>query len=110
MSKQVQMTFKVEPELRASFARAASLDNRSAAQLLREFMQTYIGENRLQRISRPEMGPDEQRKRQQAVDFARASVGLEGLHLPLEAEAQAQLFVNGVIGLPEFVTGMTKPR
>ena len=50
-----------------------------------------------------------QRKRRQAVDFARASIGLEGLHLSPAAEQQAQLFVSGAIGLPEFVSAMTKP-
>lgn len=118
MSKQVQMTFKVEPELRASFAKAASLEHRSAAQLLREFMQTYIAENQVQRAppsstkssAKANDKTTEQRKRQQAVDFARASIGLEGLHLPPAAEQQAQLFVSGAIGLTEFVNAMTKPR
>ncbi|MFY1990215.1 antitoxin VbhA family protein [Achromobacter xylosoxidans] len=45
----------------------------------------------------------ERSRRQSAVSYARASVGLEGL-LPSEAdEAQAQRFVDGQISLQEFV-------
>jgi hypothetical protein len=49
---------------------------------------------------------DERRKRQEAVSYARASVGLEGFK-PSEAEEQrAARFVAGEIDLAEFV----KPR
>ena len=49
---------------------------------------------------------DERRKRQEAVNYARASVGLEGFK-PSEAEEQrAARFVAGEIDLAEFV----KPR
>lgn len=45
----------------------------------------------------------ERRRRQQAADFARASVGLEGFK-PSEAEEQrAARFVAGEIDLAEFV-------
>lgn len=46
MSKEVQMTFRVEPELRAEFADAAALDDRPAAQVLREFMRAYVLQSR----------------------------------------------------------------
>lgn len=42
MSKEVQMTFRVEPELRAAFSDAALLEDRPAAQVLREFMRAYV--------------------------------------------------------------------
>lgn len=46
---------------------------------------------------------DERRKRQQAVNYARASVGLEGFK-PSEADEQrAARFVAGEIDLAEFV-------
>ena len=46
---------------------------------------------------------DERRKRKKAVNFARASVGLEGFK-PSEAEEQrAARFVAGEIDLAEFV-------
>ena len=46
---------------------------------------------------------DERRKRQQAADFARASVGLEGFKPSEEAEAQMRRHINGEIDLAEFV-------
>ena len=46
---------------------------------------------------------DERRKRQEAVNYARASVGLEGFK-PSEADEQrAARFVAGEIDLAEFV-------
>lgn len=44
----------------------------------------------------------ERSRRQSAVNYARASVGLEGFSLS-EAEAHAQRFVDGQISLQEFV-------
>lgn len=46
MSKEVQMTFRVEAELRADFSNAALLEDRPAAQVLREFMRSYVNHAR----------------------------------------------------------------
>lgn len=46
MSKEVQMTFRVEPELRADFTNAARVfADRPAAQVLREFMRSYVNQS-----------------------------------------------------------------
>ena len=45
----------------------------------------------------------ERRKRQKAVSFARASVGLEGFKLSPECEAQAVRFINGEIEIAEVI-------
>lgn len=45
----------------------------------------------------------ERRKRQAAVDFARASVGLEGFKPSEDAEAQMRRHINGEIDLAELV-------
>ena len=45
----------------------------------------------------------ERRKRQEAVNFARASVGLEGFKLSEAEEQRAARFVAGEIDLAEFV-------
>lgn len=45
MSKEVKMTIRVEPELRAEFSEAAALQDRPAAQVLREFMRSYVNES-----------------------------------------------------------------
>lgn len=45
----------------------------------------------------------ERSRRQSAVNYARASVGLEGFSLSEADEAHAQRFVDGQIRLHEFV-------
>ena len=47
--------------------------------------------------------PAERRKRQEAVNFARASVGLEGFKPSPECEAQAVRFINGEIEIAEVI-------
>jgi hypothetical protein len=49
------------------------------------------------------IGAAERRKRQQAFDFARASIGLEGFKLSDEMEAHGRRFINGEIDLEEFL-------
>ena len=46
---------------------------------------------------------DERRKRQEAVNYARASVGLEGFKISEEVEQQTARFIAGEIDLAEFV-------
>ena len=45
----------------------------------------------------------ERRKRQEAADFARASVGLEGFKPSEEVERQTARFIAGEIDLAEYV-------
>jgi hypothetical protein len=45
----------------------------------------------------------ERSRRQSAVNYARVSVGLEGLWLSEVDEAHAQRFIDGEISLQEFV-------
>lgn len=53
MTKEVQMTFRVEPELRADFTNAARMfADRPAAQVLREFMRSYVSQS--QELAKPE--------------------------------------------------------
>lgn len=46
----------------------------------------------------------EQLRRREAVDFARASIGLSGFKTSEAMEAHAQLFVSGEINLEEFIS------
>ena len=103
MVKQVQMTFRVESELRTRFTEAAGLENRAVAQILREFMQTYISSAKEKTPIKSNITPDEQGKRQAAVNAARASVGLEGFQLTPDTERIAQRFINGEIDFNEFM-------
>lgn len=56
-------------------------------------------------VVRPALSAEERRKREDAVRFANASVGLEGFRVTPEAEARAQRFVSGEIDLAEFLQG-----
>jgi hypothetical protein len=47
----------------------------------------------------------ERRRRQEAVNYARSSVGLEGFKISEAEEQHARRFVNGEIELAEFVKG-----
>lgn len=42
MSKEIQMSFKLEPELKAQFAAATAENHRPAAQVMRDLMRLYI--------------------------------------------------------------------
>ena len=107
MTKEVQMTIRVEPELRASFMKAANFQHQPAAQVLREFMRAYVKLTHEKTVNKPvfdEAIIDVQRqKRQDAVNFARASVGLEGFRTSPEDEAIAKRFVDGEIDFSEFI-------
>ena len=46
---------------------------------------------------------DERKRRKAAVDYARASVGLEGFRLSSDDEKHAERLVNGEIELSEFL-------
>jgi hypothetical protein len=46
---------------------------------------------------------EERKRRQEAVDYARASTELSGYSLSTEDEARAQAFVNGDLDLSDFV-------
>lgn len=49
---------------------------------------------------------DERQRRQAAVDFALANVGLSGFTPSEEVQDQMQRFIDGEVGLDEFVNGV----
>lgn len=53
--------------------------------------------------TRSVLSAEERRKREDAVRFANASVGLEGFHVTPEAEARTQRFLDGEIDLAQFL-------
>ncbi len=105
MSKEVQMTFRVESQLRAEFAAAASLEDRPAAQVLRELMRAYVNQSheRGHSPSHDSISQAERRRREAAVNFARSSVGLEGFTPSEAAETGARQFIKGDTQLADFV-------
>jgi len=105
MSNAVQMTFQVEPELRADFTDAALLEDRPAAQVLREFMRDYVVQmrDRRQRAANGGISAEERQRREEAARFAIDCVGLEGLEVSEEAQKQMRRHVNGEIELTELL-------
>lgn len=103
MSKEVTMTIRLEPDLRSSFAQAADLEHRPAAQVLRDFMREYVERSRSHAPTRSHISAAERKRREDAVNYGRSSVGLEGFQLSKADERNAQRFINGEIDLSEFV-------
>ena len=108
MSKEVQMTIRIEPELRAEFTEAASKSHRPAAQVLRELMRAYVTQVSQERLApaNDALSLAERRRREDAVAFARSSVSLEGFQPSEPAEVHARRFISGDIQLSEFVQVM----
>jgi len=105
MTKEAQMTLRIEPELRAAFINATALEDRPAAQVLREFMRAYVKQS-LERGHRPAsdvISAAERRRRENAASFALASVALEGFTPSKDALEQTRRHINGEIALSELV-------
>ena len=47
----------------------------------------------------------ERKRREEAVNYARASVGFEGFKIGKAEEQHARRFINGEIDMPEFLKG-----
>lgn len=104
MTHQAEMTFRVESDLSVAFTEQVESEHRELDEVMQEMMQAYLARAR---NASPEH-TDEQRQtqqslRQQAVDFARASVGLEGFTPSESAEMFAAQYVNGEIDIVDFV-------
>jgi predicted DNA-binding protein len=105
MSKKVQITFCISLELRARFRNVTGAQDRPAAQVLRDFMHAYVREHE-HVLANDSLSPAERRRRENAANFARSSVVLEGLVPSKEAEANAGRFIRGEIQLAESVSSM----
>ncbi|WP_047228089.1 antitoxin VbhA family protein [Pseudomonas brassicacearum] len=57
----------------------------------------------MDKIHHPQISDAERRRREEAVNYARSSVGLEGFQLSNADEKRARRFINGEIDLTEFV-------
>jgi hypothetical protein len=104
-TKEVQMTIRIEPELRASFTKAAEIEFRPASQVLRDLMRGYVKQvrERSSKAANESISEAEFKRRQRAFDFATASAGLEGIMTPEELQEQAKQFIDGDITLEQFM-------
>jgi len=113
MSNEKGMAFRVEEDLRKRFSEAAAYEHRNASQVMRDLMRGYVQQVDQRRTARetPRFDPvvvstldsAERDRRERAVGFARASVGLEGFRLTPEDEERARQFINGNIDLAAFL-------
>ncbi|MEJ7137846.1 antitoxin VbhA family protein [Amphibiibacter pelophylacis] len=110
MTKEVQVTVRVESALRTEFSQAALLQDRSAAQVLRELMRDYVQQSRSrgQRPASKSLAATESHRREQALNFARASVGLEGFKPLPEDEALSRLYVAGDITIADAIRAVNE--
>lgn len=101
--KTARMNHRVEPQLKEDFIQAAELDGKDASELVRSFMREYVEKTRLRLVSTstPSISLKEQRKRREALDFAIASVGLEGFPVSSDFQAEGARFVRGEIELED---------
>lgn len=98
--KDVQMTFRVDSQLRDQFMKAAEQNHLPAAQLLRDFMRKYVNF-----VQSPAVDDAQVRRRREAAKFARANVGLEGFRISAEEEQWTERFIRGDITMDEFIKG-----
>ena len=105
MTEDVQMTFPVEQELLDAFTDAATQQGRTPERVLRDFMQGYVSLSREHQraLAGGAISETERRRRQDAVNFARASLGLSGFRPSAEDEALAARFVAGEISMDEVI-------
>lgn len=104
--KAVQMTFRIEPDLRARLIEAAGSEHRPAAQVLRELMRAYVSQAQARAAGASATGTAaaaERLRREDAVNFAHASVGLGGFALSVQDQADARRLINGDLALAQFV-------
>jgi predicted transcriptional regulator len=93
----VEMTIHLEAGLHDRFTEVAAKNNRQAEQVIQELVRDFIDK------AKPRISEEERERRQEAVDFAKANIELEGFTRSYEEEIHAQRFVNGEIGLDEYL-------
>jgi hypothetical protein len=107
MASDVQMTFRIDSELRREFVDLANQSDMSAAQVLRQFMRRYVEEFKVKdsqsAFSTDLISAAERRRREDAFKFASGSVGLEGFILSDQIKATSQKFIDGEIDLNQFI-------
>ncbi len=85
------MTFRCEKGLREEFMKTADSMDRPAAQLLREFMRTFVIQHK------PQISAEERARRLEEISYAKATLELEGETISPELLDAAMKYANGDI-------------
>jgi oligoribonuclease (3'-5' exoribonuclease) len=93
----VEMTIHLEAGLHERFTEAVAKHHRQAEQVIQELVRDFIDK------AKPRISEEERERRQEAVDFARASVELEGFRITPEENAHDLRFIDGEISLDEYL-------
>lgn len=101
MSGMSTMNFRLPNELYTAFSDKALSENRTASDVLRSLMREWLEKDSAKPAS---LTAIERRRRMKAVEFARASVELEGYSLPDSELARFQQFCDGPLSLEQLVT------
>jgi predicted Zn-dependent peptidase len=93
----VEMTIHLEAGLYGRFTEVATKHHRQAEQVIQELVRDFIEK------AKPHISEEERERRREAVDFARASVELEGFKITPEENAHDLRFIDGEISLDEYL-------
>ncbi|UPZ17838.1 antitoxin VbhA family protein [Flavobacterium humidisoli] len=107
MSKEAKMMFWVESELQTKFFNIAFLEDRSAAEVLREFMKSYINQsyqhNNNNPVDTPPVNTNLINDLTPDPEYRYNENGISPKKPSDEALELARRIINGEIDLPEFV-------
>ncbi|GHU37387.1 hypothetical protein AGMMS50256_35270 [Betaproteobacteria bacterium] len=93
----VEMTIHLDAGLHERFTKVTTNRHQMAEQVIQELVRDFIDKAKVL------ISDDERKQRQEAVEFARASVELEGFRISPEENAHDLRFVNGEISLDEYL-------
>lgn len=103
MAKELHFTIRVDEALRSDFIEAARHDDMDGSKVVRDFMRNYVAQSRgrQRQAANDSIQGMDRLSRQDAVDFALASVALEGFTPSAAAQARAREFVAGVLSVAD---------
>lgn len=103
MSEQTNYTIRIDKALKRDFMQMTSKLGWNGSLLLRDYMRRIVANEGRDIPPSPLIDHDRER-REAAVAYGQASVELEGLRVPEEAQELGRRFVNGDVDLAAFAS------
>jgi predicted DNA-binding protein len=102
--KDETITFRIEPELKSAFIDAAKDAHRPVGQVLREFMRNYVEKAKDQKLPvENDRFARDSTQRRKSIEFANASVELEGFKLNKADADLSNKYIEGEITLADAI-------